>query len=269
MDLVRESLDGTDFGIAVIPPVSDNDSGVRAAIFIEIGIIAARNIPILAVVDPSEPPISALGGIVTVKSSTGESDALEWHIDLFLRRLSMQKSNSELWSYYNLLRAERAISGSPAVREAVERKPRAVQWYDIGHRGRSGEARIAEYLDELLTAQGALVQREPRNVDLRVDIAFTHPELRETVLIELKNYHTGESSLGRARNQLSAYLRNSSQAIGLLLYAGPHHTSESNISPDSPRVWAMTVDEFLEEIDGQHLADFLTRIRNRMVHVGE
>ncbi|WP_280246781.1 hypothetical protein [Nocardia abscessus] len=273
VDLVEvPQLDDIQCGIAVLPPESSNN-GARTAIFVEIGIATARQIPILVIADPSEPPLPALGDLMIIRTTLDNESALDLHIGLFLVSI-------RLYGGQNLLKSPPLdittpdppliIQGPPGIGRSHAVANIIDEYMKSGARvlvsPTRSEGRIAEILDELLTEQGAIVQREVLSDSGlgRIDIAFTHPQIRETVLVEVRD--TEQSSIDSARRQLYQYVRRNNQSIGLLLFRGPNQESTPPVSPEFPLIWAMTVADFYEQISYQELGTFLRHTRNRLVH---
>ncbi|WP_433664720.1 hypothetical protein ACQPW1_22765 [Nocardia sp. CA-128927] len=257
-------------GIALLPAESSNN-GARAAIFVEIGIATARGIPILVIVDPNEPPLPALGGLQVIRAALDNYAALEFHIRLFA--LGAPDSRGPAPESFDVALVDRPIKifvprgrgKSSQIDDLLNEYAKLgskIMWTGHGQR----EGRIAELLDDLLTEQGAIVQREVRDQDGGVvDIAFTHPRIRETVLVEVKDAED-ESSIDSAREQLYRYVCHNDQAFGLLLFRGTGERFTPEVSPDFPLIWAMEIGDFSRKVSRQELGEFLRQTRNRLVH---
>ncbi|MFG1796675.1 hypothetical protein [Nocardia sp. NPDC049149] len=270
IDLLRVPPDDFDFGIAVVPAEQPTNSGVRAAIFLEIGIAAARNIPVLVIIDPDEPPLPALGDLSQVRAAVDNREALELHVGLFLKRFTRKRSKSDSWDPYESERSRhnpRVVAG-PSKTSTAEIRRRLNEFFasmDSSSWSKFREVETAELLDVVLQAEGATVAREIRDADQTVDIAFTHPDIGETVLIEIKKIkHAGD--LDSAQEQLSSYVKNNSHAIGLVLYDGPQMTSSMDTFSRYSQIWTMSLREFYTSVAREQLGPFLIRTRNQLVH---
>ncbi|WP_225731101.1 MULTISPECIES: hypothetical protein [unclassified Nocardia] len=266
VDLLRVPLEDFDFGIAIIPDDAAENSGVRAAIFLEIGIAAARNLPVLVITSPDEPPLPALGDLVQVRTRIDNADALRLHIGLFLAPLSRDASTSALWKFYDVQRADRSADEIKRLWNEEAIKAELDRVFRRNSRQEYTESQIATYIEKMLQSQGALVQREARGESGAIELAFTHPGIRETVLVEIKKFGGEEGSLDGARRQLSKYMRNNSQSIGLILFDELPGASTPNFSPDYPQILALSLMDFVASVEPDRLGSFLAHTRNQLVH---
>lgn len=267
LDLVRVSLLEYDFGIAVIPTNSTENQAGRSAILLETGVAAAKRLPIFAITSPGEPPISSLGSVMSLRANYSDTEAIRFHLDLFLSRVLREQKevravrlevdpptqiemgrSEHIWREFNFLHASR--------RTRPHRMPLDIR-----------ESAVEEALAEELARHGAVVRQSGSmgRGDVDVDIAFVHPGIRETILVELKPYAPRVSTIESGRKQLAKYIQNSSNSIGLLLY-GFSDERVPSVNSSSPRIYAMALEEFLSGIEVIGLEQLLMQIRNRMVH---
>ncbi|MFI1919353.1 hypothetical protein [Nocardia sp. NPDC020380] len=272
-DLAGEAIDRFDCGIAVIPPGTEHNSGARAALFIELGIAVARRVSLLVIVDPNEPPLPGLGDLMTVRATEENREALSFHVGLFLERLRRQRIQSDLWDFYDSQRAQRpALIFGPTGTGKATKISSLIQEFLATQSLRppkrmEREADIVKFIEELLTAHGAIAQREVRiSNDAGVDLAFSVPTFSETVLVEVVKGSRGTKTVSAALEQLSQYVRSSHQAIGLLLYDAPDGLPALSASANYPMVWAMSLTDFYRKVLDNQLDALLVGARNQMVH---
>lgn len=85
--LAVADLRSLDFAVAVLPPNRDESAKGMSAIFVEIGVLIGRRLPTLVIVAPPGPPPPALTTLNYVYTDLDNLDALNFHIDLFLKSI--------------------------------------------------------------------------------------------------------------------------------------------------------------------------------------
>lgn len=270
LDLANLPLDDFDFAIAILPTGISAAGGGSAAILIEIGVCAAKKIPLFTIASPDEPLSAALGTLMTVRASLENTEALKLHLDVFLRRLdrSTHRSNTNIIENPAALGKDRAIL--PTQKDAIKRARDLLRESAQGDIRNPAvfEANIILLLEAYLAANGAVTQHRLNDTrgDQGIDLAFAHPSIPEAVLVEVKQNLARPALLEKAQEQLSHFVQRNGGAIGLLLipdYIGAHLLHQST---PSPLVRTLGFGEFIRETDKGGLGDFLRQTRNRMVH---
>ncbi|MFI1919720.1 restriction endonuclease [Nocardia sp. NPDC020380] len=267
--LLGGPLEGIDFGIAVVPTASRNFDGAKAAIFIEIGILAARGIPVIILAEPGgELPI-ALDDLTTVTTELDNEEALNLHLGLFMKRISNQDVNDILWSSYDSMRAS-----SPPISHWSKDDPESQKrWTDLLDKAwqtatekNASHQQIVRLLSELLQNDGATVQENLDGSDSGIDFVFTYPKLRETVAVEVKRRRYGSPE-----QQLMRYLSRAGGTMGLVLYLDSDSETEK-VEQTAPwllldyRIQSIGLLNFLDALSDGNLESDLIRVRNQMVH---
>ena len=86
--LAGVSLAQYDFAVAVIPADHERHEASLPAIYIEIGVVVGRGLPLLVIAGPSIPASPALAGATTiVMTQLGNEEALRLHLGVFLRQM--------------------------------------------------------------------------------------------------------------------------------------------------------------------------------------
>lgn len=177
--LADVDLDQFDFAVAVIPADRGESSAGLPAIYVEIGVAAARELPLLVVVESPGPPSPALAGLTTVTTQMGNEEALRLQLGLFLR-----------W-----------VQATPRARRIVQPPASSAHLVPAVYAARLRAARISppdqrglafeQLVSDLLRDGGAqLEQRPPGGPDLGVDItAFIPGEEQRlgTLMVQVKS----------------------------------------------------------------------------------
>jgi hypothetical protein len=164
VELADADLDQFDFAVAVIPAGPGEGNAGVSAIYVEIGVAAARELPLLVVVEPPGPPAPALAGLTTVITQIDNEEALRLQLGLFLRWVQAAP------------RAPRAAQ-PPALSQhlvpaAYAARLRAARMSPPGQRGMAFEQLVSDVLRD---AGAQVEQRPPGGPDLGVDIAAFIP----------------------------------------------------------------------------------------------
>jgi hypothetical protein len=80
-------LDPYDFALAMIPAEHRERDVSLSAIYVEIGVAAARDLPLIVIAEPPDPPSPALAGVATIITQLDNEEALRLQIGLFVRRM--------------------------------------------------------------------------------------------------------------------------------------------------------------------------------------
>lgn len=84
--LADADLSQFDFAVAVIPVGRGEGGAGLSAIYVEIGVAAGRELPLLIIAEPPGPPSPALAGLNTVITQIGNEDATAHALYLGYRR---------------------------------------------------------------------------------------------------------------------------------------------------------------------------------------
>jgi hypothetical protein len=254
--LARVNLDRFDCCIAVVPAGHRESSMSMAAIYVEIGVAAARGLPLLVVVQAPAQPSPALAGLTTATSSLGNVQALNLHLSLFLRSVA---------------------SGAPA-RTKANLLPTAPNLVPASYRTRLEMARTsqgferAEAFERLVTEivrdAGAKIEERPTGwPDAGVDIAAFIPGEEQRlgpVLIEVKSGLLTAAELARAQRKLSDHVLQSRSGLGLLVF-NEITVGARKVKP-APLVARIGIDQLLRELESRPLSEVLVQARGRAVH---
>jgi hypothetical protein len=254
--LARVALDRFDFGVAVVPSGRVEGTMGLSAIYVEIGVAAGRELPLLVVAEPPGPPSPALAGLTTVITSLGNEEALRLQLGLFLRRVEAGPPAQRL-ALPPTTRAHLVPAAYLARLQAVRNSP-------LTQRGLAFE----QLLSDLFRDAGAQVeQRAPGSPDLGVDIAAFIPGEEQrlgTLMIQVKSGTLTGPALRQEQQKLSTQVLQARAGLGLLIY--DQATLGARETPPAPLVFCLGIDELLTELEGQPLSAVLVQARNRAVH---
>src|SRR4051812_15395555 len=85
--LADVSLGLYDFALAVIPAGRRKRDASLPAIYLEIGVATARDLPLVVIAEPPDPPSPALAGVATIITQLDNEEALRLQVGLFVRRV--------------------------------------------------------------------------------------------------------------------------------------------------------------------------------------
>jgi hypothetical protein len=249
--------DLTDFEAAIAILPDDKMQAGAIAVFIEIGIVAAKHIPLLVLVQPEKSVPTALATIRYARASIHNHDALELHINLFVRSLgSSEEANVPAFTAAAPLSSEAAAAFQDRLRK-LRSSP---------NRGMEFETFVAD----LLRACGAQVEAESRLPTGRlIDVAAVIPGEEQrlgVLLVEAKSWRAGEQTertLDAAESQLQSYVIESGGGLGLLVYdpaleREPHATT--------PLILALPAERLIADLEVKSLSEVLLFARNEAIH---
>lgn len=257
--LARADLAQFDFALALLPDHPGAPSAATAAIYVEIGVVVGRGLPVLVFTAPDSPAPAALAGLTSVTASLDNVDALRLHIGLFLRTLASEPRTA----------AHRAQPVGDTLAAATRARLKHLRRPDPDPRKPFDFEDIA--LD-LLRGSGALVeQRSFAGGDTGVDAAAFVEGTEEqlgTLVVQCKwsNRQPPLDSWIRSRDRLSDYVLQSPRAFGLFIY-GIADASEVRIPPTN-LVFTVSIDQLVADLADRSLPDLLIQARNRLVHQG-
>jgi hypothetical protein len=263
--LAQAAIDQVDCALAVLPSQPAHTAEGLAAIYIEIGVVAGRGIPILVIVEPPEVPMPALAGATVVRTPVNHVDALRLHIRMFTLAVAhggiQQRSNPPV-------AAERpSLAGFRARLEAIRNPP-----HDRTGRT-SASARgfqLERLVFDILSGVGAVMTT---NVELSSDTrreadAVAYVPGTESVLgaiiVDVKSQRLRKVDLQRAEQQLLANLKAGRVGFGLLVY--DQLMTDAYPVRAAPYMLVLSIDELLSALEHMPLGELLVRVRNRAVH---
>ena len=253
--LARAALDAYDFAVAVVPSGRGEISTGVLAIYVEIGIVAGRGLPLLVIAEPPGPPSPALTGLTTAITTLTNDEALRLQLALFLRQIEPGPHPQQPPS---------AITVQHLVPSAYLSRLQAVRDSAPGQRGLAFE----RLLSDLFRVAGAEVEaRPPGGPDSGVDIAAFIPGEEQrlgTIMIQVKSGTLTGPVMRKEQRKLSAQVLQTRAGLGLLVY--DKATPEARTAPSAPLVLRIGIDELLHDLEDRPLSAVLTQARNRAVH---
>lgn len=266
--LAQAAIDQVDCAVAVLPSQPTHTAEGLAAIFIEIGVVAGRKIPILVIVEPPQMPPPALAGATIVRAPVNHVDALRLHLRMFMLSVAFggarQRPNPLVAPEPSLL------AGFRARLETIRNPPQ-----DHGTSGGGGAPTRGMQLERLvvdLLSSGAgsviatNVELSPdsgREADAVAYVPGTESVLG-TILVEVKLRLT-EVALRSAEQQLLANMKAGRLGFGLLIY-DELAMDAHKVRGTAPFMLALSIDELLTELERMPLGELLVHARNRAVH---
>ncbi|MCM3883166.1 hypothetical protein [Frankia sp. R82] len=247
-------LNRFDYAVAVLPLTEPG--GMRAttppAIYVEMGIVLGRGLPLFAMIEDLDEDLLQLGGLasdVWIEVGTYSNDRLRLQLGLFTQVMSER----------------RRVSGAPSPEDSpsaqtAARSPGIAVDLDVALRTMDVERRALA----LLRASGARVMEPPRAEQGQVDAAVLIPgteRLLGPILVEVKNQR-GNVSLTEAFKQLVVIMGQRRATFGLLIYDGPYQDPPPMPYP----IVVMHVDDLHNEVARGTLGHTLVRARNDLVH---
>lgn len=258
--LAQAAIDHVDFAVAVLPRESTgNTADGLTAIFIEIGIVAGREVPILVIVEPPQEPPPALAGTTILRAPVDHVDALRLHIRMF--KLSVASGCSPQQPDPPAALAPSSIADFRARIEAIRNPPQ-------DHGAYHGPSQLLHLIYDLLSRAGAVlatsVQMSPRREADAVAYVPGTEGILGAIVVEIKLRRLTEGDLQRAEQGLLTSMRAGLSRFGLLIYAD--RATDVHTVRASPFILALSIDELLTELEHVPLGTLLVRARNRAVH---
>lgn len=250
--LADADLGGFDFAVAVLPRERDNLTTGIAAIFVEIGILIGRRVPLLLIVAPPEPPPPALSALNYIYTDLDNWDALNFHVDLFLKNVPQSDRES--------------IPAQP--------KPPAIdveRFRDYfanlqGYKQADRSLRFEQGVVELLRECGAIVEDRIGHDD-PVDIAAYIPGYEKslgTFVVQVKPGLLSANGYWDVQRRLGEYVIISRSGLGVLVYE--NITQDASDVGTTPLVISLGVFELLSLLQKSTLGRVLLNARNSAIH---
>lgn len=254
--LARVALDRFNFAVAVVP--SDRGKGRAAlpAIYVELGVVAARELPLLVVIEAPGPPSPALAELTTVITSMGNEEALRLQLGLFFRRVEAPQSTQRP--------VEPPTTSEHLVPALYRARLQAVRSSPATQRGLAFESLVSDLFRD---AGAEVEQRVPGAPDVGVDIAAFIPGEEQrlgTLMIQVKSGTLTGHAMQQEQRKLSKQVLEARAGLGLLVY--DQATPGTRKTPSVPLVFRLGIDELLAELEGRTLSAVLVQARNRAVH---
>jgi hypothetical protein len=134
------------------------------------------------------------------------------------------------------------------------------------------EQKLEEIVHDALTASGIAVMSRSltRGSDSRADIAIWSDDFEPWVgnpfLIEVRTRIAGRGDLERVLGQISVLMEKTRTPWGLLLYCCEEDGATAMETPRHPRLFTLTIGQFLERLRETSLRNLLREMRNRRIH---
>ena len=254
--LADVSLSQYDFALAVIPAGRRERDASMSAIYVEIGVAAGRDLPLMVIAEPPDPPSPALAGLATIITPMGNEEALRLQLGLFVRRAQAMPRTQRS--------ARPSASTAPPVPEAYAARLHAARTSPPGLRGFAFEQLVSNLLRE---AGAQAEQRSPGEPDTGVDIAAFIPGEEQrlgTVMFQVKSGKLSGRALREDQQRLSDQVLQAGAGLGVLVY--DEVTPAARNTEPAPLVLCLGIDDLLAELETRPLSAVLIQARNRAVH---
>jgi hypothetical protein len=254
--LATVPLEEFDFALAVVPAQWKEQAGA-SAIFVEIGVVLGKSMPVALVVEPPASPPPALASLAYIPVGVHDEAQLHFHLRWFLSTLEASAPTplEEPGSGQSRLSSE-DVSG-------FRQQLRRVRLSAGGDQALEFERLVID----LLRRSGAVVEEMATRPDEGIDAVAYIPGAEQRlgpVLIELKVGHLSSTVLRRATTQLQSYVLTRRGGLGILIYDSPSPIEVTD--PPAPLVLSIRVEDLLNELEGESLTQVLVRARNAAVH---
>ncbi|WP_454561509.1 hypothetical protein [Mycobacterium haemophilum] len=252
--LADADLNGFDFAVAVLPRERDKLATGISAIFVEIGILIGRQLPLLVIVAPPGPPPPALMTLNYAYTDLDNLEALNFHVDLFLKKIPHpQPSVAPTFVQPKI---------PPVDIERFRTYFAELQDHKQADRGLRFEQAVVDLLREC----GAIVE-ERSDVDDPVDIAAYIPGYEKslgTFVVQVKAGRLGADQYWSIGGQLGEYVITSRSGLGVLI--SEHVTRQARDVGTMPLVILLDVQQLLSLLQNSSLGRVLLDARNSAIH---
>jgi hypothetical protein len=253
-ETVESAIRDADFVCGVIP-----HGPAPATVYLELGMALGFGRPLLLFAEPgAELPVS-LRGRPYARTSLASAEALDSHIETFLRHAG--ENGSPLTSVPPLRRRNTA----PLLMDSF--LDQLAAWE--AQRTSPSEREIVLYLARVLEAAGymASTAREFSSDDARPDIAVWIDELHTTIGNPLAiEVFAGSDRLMSRVTRLQSTLKELQSPLGLLIAWHRPYQFRVHGAPTEPIVVVMSVREIVEAVGNGDLARVLLDPRNAVIH---
>jgi hypothetical protein len=248
--LLDDCLDRADLVVAVLGGGKAKDN-----VLFELGYAMALKKRILALVQPGEEP--PLSEIPYLRAAADNREAIEFGLDQILNAPWPGRKTPK-----DQVRKTRPI-GDRA--DGLLHTLKAV----LGH---PNEQALTEIVKEALCASGvestsysSEIMADNGRADFAIWSDDFEPWVGNPLVVEVRSRLARAADLDRSLDQLTTKLQNTHTAWGLLLFG----VADFRIGAKAalhPRVFAMSIDEFLRSLKDTSLGEFLSHLRNLRVH---
>jgi hypothetical protein len=254
--LATVPLEDFDFAVAVVPARWKEQAGVPA-VFVEIGVVLGRSVPVALVVEPPASPPLALESLAYIPAGVDDEAQLHFHLRWFLNTLGASAPS----------RFEDPGSDQSQL-STIDVSELRQQLQQVRSSARGDQAPAFERLVvDLLHRSGAIVESMARQPDEGIDaVAYIPGEEQRLgpILIELKVGHLNRAVLRKATIQLQEYVVTRRGGLGILVYDSPAPFDIPD--PSTPLVLSLRIEDLLNELEDESLTKVLVRARNAAVH---
>ena len=250
---IKRSMRDVDFVFAVIDAKQDS-----ANVFVALGVAFGVGRPVFIVVTPNSDLPLGLKGITAVKAEPSDVQAIEFHLDIFLKE-GLKRRRRQHFVPRDKLKVQ--LSDQRTIADPYRQRL-------LSSRNESElEERIAKFLEQhgyQTIEQGEKIGR------FRPDIAMWLKESSSTLgsqlLIEVKSGQRRAQVERKIANQLRQYLLDVDAQSGLVLWQEMRDDEEPRVQPGYPLIFSLSVPAFLRLVENGELEPTLVRQRNRHVH---
>jgi len=254
LDTVRSGIAEADFLCGVIP-----DGPVNPNVLFELGLAVGRDRPALVFVDPRVDVPSDLGGIAVARATLKDTEALRFHLDMFLGHAQPRANGRN----HTVIRSMR--STSPAARAWLD-----AAWDELRSASEPpDEIEIVRFLKELFERFGAVASGAPstsasfRRADLAVWIDDLESIVGNPLLVELVGR---PERVAETEDRFRRLLAESRAILGLLVYWGDRVLLDGSSSNAMPLVIRYSVEELVEQVRAGSFVPSLLERRNKAFH---
>ncbi|MCI0461056.1 MAG: hypothetical protein L0Z62_29255 [Gemmataceae bacterium] len=248
LDLLDDCVKKADLVVTVL------GQGIKDNALVELGYALASKKRVLAIVPPGEdPPLPAVPYLRTLPTNR---EAIEFGLD---RILSVPPG----W---------RPAKKEPALRTKPLGSHADALLRQLHAATPPREQDLEHVVQEALSASGITARNysaEPTTEDGWADFAIWsddfEPWVGNPLLIEVRAQLRGPTEREAALAQLTSLLDRTHTGWALLLHGGQEFGPQVEAAPH-PRVFVLTIEQFLESLREQSLGELLRRMRNRRVH---
>ncbi|MCM3885048.1 restriction endonuclease [Frankia sp. R82] len=248
--LVTVPLDDFDFAVAVLPATGADGTpaSVPPAIYVELGVVLGRGLPLLVLAENPEDELPGFGGVagdVWVIAGAIDEASLRLNLDLFDKVTGLRRRTGG-----------HGPMGKPPV---------LVPGSALRGQLRAAAGQLEREVFELLKADGALVEEAADlGRDTAVDAAAVLPGVGGAlgpVLVQVKALQGRD--LSRAVRDLARAVSERGASLGVVVYDGPRQ--QPRTPADIPIV-VLHVDDLRQRVEQHTLGRQLVEARNYFIH---
>jgi hypothetical protein len=249
---VETTIRDIDFVIAVLADTQPVN------VIYQIGLARGMNKPVIILTGKNQKDVfwSVPSGILAIRATPDDEEAVEFNLEQFLSKQKMPVSN----------RISDRGSSTPLL--SIERYERVIQSQPVK------EAEIARELYGILSDDFTNRIQAEKNLDgpntTRADLVVWLEELEgktnNPVIIEIRAGELSQESLSNADQKLKSYLKISGSDIGLLVYSDRRGSRFQQKQAEYPITLWFEFTELLSAMTQQSLSRVILERRNSIVH---